>query len=420
MRRLLTETADPQPSEHGVVGQVEAAPARPGAPSSWELLRAFLRLGATSFGGPAMVAYIKSMAVTRKGWLSEADFQQGVALCQTAPGATAMQCAAYVGLRARGPWGALLAYVGFGLPAFLLMLSLSVAYRHAVQFQPVVSVFEGLGALVVALVANAAWVFGRSSVKRMGDASICLLTAVLFYLRVNPFLILLAAGLSGSLLFRKGVTAPPSDSQRRGSFRTTWGAAVLIFALGLALVCALAVLDPKLVPLALVMMKVDVSAFGGGFASLPLLFREVVAVRHWLSARIFMDGIMLGQLTPGPIVITSTFVGYQTAGLAGAIVATASMFLPSFLAVLLLEPVWGRLRSSPTFQGATHALVLSFVGLLASLTVQLVVLTLWKPPSILVASLAFAALRFRVDVLWVVLAGMFLIVMATFIQQVVT
>lgn len=420
MQGLLTETADSQPSEHGVVGQVECAPVRESAPGSWELLRAFLRLGATSFGGPAMVAYIKSMAVTRKGWLSEADFQQGVALCQAAPGATAMQCAAYVGLRVKGPWGALLAYIGFGLPAFLLMLSLSVAYRHAVQFQPVVSVFEGLGALVVALVANAAWVFGRSSVKKLGDASICLLTAFFFHLGASPFLIVLAAGLSGSLLLRKSAPAPPHDSHHRGTFRTAWGAAVLIFALGLTFVCALAVLDSKLVPLALVMMKVDVSAFGGGFASLPLLFREVVEVRHWLSARIFMDGIMLGQLTPGPIVITSTFVGYQAAGFAGAIVATACMFLPSFLVILLLEPVWGRLRSSSTFQGATRALVLSFVGLLASLTVQLVVLTPWKPPSILVASLAFAALRFRVDVLWVVLAGMFLIVLATFIQQVVT
>jgi Chromate transporter len=117
MQRTLTEKTVSQPSTHRVPDQ---APPGPSRPSSWELLLAFLRLGTVSFGGSAMVAYIKRLAVTRKGWLSEDDFQQGVALCQAVPGATAMQCAAYVGLRVRGLRGAVLAYAEWalqGLPA---------------------------------------------------------------------------------------------------------------------------------------------------------------------------------------------------------------------------------------------------------------------------------------------------------------
>ncbi len=202
---MLTENTTLQPGTHRAPDQ---APRGSSRPSSWELLVAFLRLGAVSFGGPAMVAYIKRLTVTRKGWLPVEDFQQGVALCQAVPGATAIQCAAYVGLRVRGLRGAVLAYVGFGLPAFLLMLSLSIAYQYAVQLEPVTSILAGLRALVVALVANATWVFGRSSVKSFREAMICLATAALFFLGGSPFLILVAAGLGGSLLLRGPVRTP--------------------------------------------------------------------------------------------------------------------------------------------------------------------------------------------------------------------
>ena len=163
-----------------------------------------------------MVAYIKRLAVTRKGWLSEDDFQQGVALCQAVPGATAMQCAAYVGLRVRGLRGAVLAYIGFGLPAFLLMLSLSIAYRDAVQLQPVTSILGGLRALVVALVANATWVFGRSSVKSFREAMICLAAAALFFLGGSPFLILVALGSGDRYSSAARCGPPPHRSRLRG------------------------------------------------------------------------------------------------------------------------------------------------------------------------------------------------------------
>ena len=168
---------------------------------------------------------------------------------------------------------------------------------------------------------------------------------------------------------------------------------------------AVALLDGQLARLALVMMKVDVFAFGGGFASVPLMFREVVDLRRWVPASVFMDGVALGQATPGPIVITATFVGHQVAGLAGAMIGTVCVFLPSLFAVVLVEPWFGRLASSSLFRGAIQGFVLSFVGLLASVTLQFARLTPWNGPSVIIAILALGALLYKIDVLWVVLAG---------------
>jgi chromate transporter len=402
MRRALTEKPVLEPETQRVPGRAPPGQSRPG---SGELFLGFLRLGAVSFGGPAMVAYIKRLAVARKGWLSEEDFQHGVALCQAVPGATAMQCAAYVGLRVRGLQGAVLAYIGFGLPAFVLMLALAIAYRYAVQLQPVAATLAGLRALVVALVANAAWVFGRSSVKGAGEALIGLASAALFLVGGSPLLILVAAGLAGSLLLRGPEPPPARESPSRTIGRAALRPAVLVLALGVVLLVALSLLSRRLLLLCLVMMKVDLFAFGGGFASVPLLFRETVVARDWIPADDFLDGIALGQLTPGPIVITATFVGYAVAGLAGAFVGTVGILLPSLFAVMLVEPWWGYLHSSHRFRGASQGLVLSFVGLLASVTAQFARLTPWNVPSVLIAALALSALLSKVDVVWVVLAG---------------
>ena len=383
-------------------GAADSTPAaRP--PTRHGLFLSFLRLGCVSFGGPAMVAYIKRLAVTRKKWLPEEEFQHGVALCQAVPGATAMQCAAYVGLRTRGLSGAIAAYVGFGLPAFVLMLSLSIAYQHALHLHAVTSTLAGLRAIVVALVGYSAWTFGRSSVKRLREGAIGLATAALFFVGGSPFLIVVAAGLAGTLLLRGQVqgagSAPPAAGWR--SLRSP----AVIAAFGSVLVVALFLLDRKLMALGLVMMKVDAFAFGGGFASVPLMYQEVVAARSWVPATAFMDGIALGQVTPGPIVITATFVGYQVAGLVGAAVGTVFIFLPSLLVLVLAEPWFRRVRSSALLQGASRGLVLSFVGLLLSVTIQFARLTAWNIPSAIIAGLALLALLRKVDVLWVVLGG---------------
>ena len=373
-------------------------------PGSAALFLAFLRLGAVSFGGPAMVSYIKRLAVTRKGWLAEDEFQQGVALCQAVPGATAMQCAAYVGLRVRGLRGAISAFVGFGLPSFLLMLALSMAYQHALRVPALTAMLAGLRALVVALVASAAWTFGRGSVKRPREAGLALCTALLFHFHADPFLIIVAAGLAGALLLR-GPELPQTGSAPP---RPGWKLClppIIVFGCAATLVVTLWLLDRGLAHLSLVLMRIDLFAFGGGYAAVPLMFRELVHDRQWLPQSVFLDGIVLGQVTPGPIVITATFVSYQIAGLAGAVVGTVAIFLPSLFAVVLVEPWFDRLRSSARFRAATQGLVLSFVGLLASVTIHFARLVPWNVPAAIIGALALVALLLKLDVLWVVLAG---------------
>lgn len=366
------------------------------------LFLAFLRLGATAFGGPAMVAHVGQLAI-RRGWASKDEFAEGVALCQAIPGATAMQSAAFVGLRAGGVRGAAAAYVGFGLPAVLLMVSASAAYAHVAALPVVQAAFGGLRAMIVALVADAAFRFGRAHVRSMLDALVALGCALAFHQRASPVVVIASAVLLGVALRRRvppDVATPPRAwpaGISRGAAGVL-GAAFALVILGLSIA-------PRLGVLAIVFMKVDALAFGGGFASIPLMFRETVEARRWLDARTFMDGVALGQVTPGPIVVTATFIGHRVAGIAGAMVATVAVFLPSFALVVALAPWFGRLRARAWFTPGLSGALLSFVGLLVSVAVQFGREVTWSPGAGVLAAAAFVALRAGVDVLWVVLAS---------------
>ncbi len=180
------------------------------------------------------------------------------------------------------------------------------------------------------------------------------------------------------------------------------GIGVTFLAVGLGV---LFLLDRRLFALATLMLNVDIFAFGGGFASVPLMLHEVVDVRHWLDAKTFMDGIALGQVTPGPIVITATFVGYQIGGVPGAVVGTVAVFTPSFLMVLVTVPYFDRLQHSLWVRRGLRGVLASFVGLLAAVAVNFGMAVSWSIPASLIAVAAFAALRFKIDILWVVLIG---------------
>jgi len=376
------------------------------AASGVQLFAAFLRLGLTAFGGPAMVAYIRELAVTKKQWLSEESFRDGASLCQSIPGATAMQTAAYVGLRAGGPLGALASFVGFGLPAFLLMVGLSVVYQAAHELGPVISAFRGLQVIVIAIIANAALTFGRSSVKNWRDVLLATGAAVFLGLRGSPILAIAAAAALGLILYRG---RPEQDPETRPPQRERlWRQMLMPAILALVIASGLGVLlltDRKLFDLSALMLKIDLFAFGGGFASVPLMLHEVVEVRQWMDSKTFMDAIALGQVTPGPIVITATFVGYQIAGLLGAVAGTISIFAPSFFMVTVTAPYLDRLKDSVLFRGALRGVLASFVGLLFAVAVRFGLDVSWTVPSILMAAAAFVALRLKVDILWVVLVG---------------
>jgi chromate transporter len=370
------------------------------------LFLSLLRLGLTAFGGPAMVAYIHNLAVDKKRWLSEETFADGTALCQSIPGATAMQVAAYVGLRVRGTAGALATFVGFGLPAFVLMVVLSALYRTGRELQPVASSFRGLHVIVVALMANAAVTFGRRSIKNWRDAILACGAAVFLVLRGSPILTIVASAAVGAFLYR-GTAARVRSARIPGPHPGRRIVRLLLTAAlaGATVLTALYAANRPLFHLATVMLKVDLFAFGGGFASVPVMLHEVVDVRKWMDSRTFMDGIALGQVTPGPIVITATFVGYQLAGWLGAVAGTVAIFSPSFLMVLITVPYVDRLQNSLWFRRALRGVLASFVGLLLAVAVQFATAAAWGVREIVLAVAAFAALGLKVDVLWVVLAG---------------
>jgi chromate transporter len=374
------------------------------SPGAAALFVSFLRLGVTAFGGPAMIAHIKEMSVKRNQWLTEEIFKDGVVICQSVPGATAMQMAAYVGLRVRGVRGAIASYAGFGLPAFLLMLALAVFYSGSRELPLVVSLFQGLQVMVVAIVANATFTFGRDIGKKPEDLVLAVVAAALFWLGVSPFAVIVGAAIVGVFLF-KDPALFPSSAEKAGDAGKVPRPIVVFMILACAGVAGLYFVDTKLYQLAALMLRIDLFAFGGGFASLPLMFHEVVNAMGWMDGKTFMDGIALGQVTPGPIIITATFVGYLVRGFPGALVATAAIFTPSFVVLVAVTPFFDRLKNTRHFSGATRGILASFVGLLFYMTIRFAVAVPWDAVKILFGIAAVIALARKRNILHVVLIG---------------
>jgi chromate transporter len=381
------------------------AAALPGipAPSIVRLFLAFLKLGSASFGGPSIVVYIRRLAVEKMRWMQDASFSEGVALCQILPGPTAMQAAAYVGLYIRGVWGAVAAFIGFVLPSFVLMLIFSAFYvnSHNSVVQ-VVSAFSGLRAIVVAIIANAVVTFGRATLKNWKCAAICLISAVMFQSGIHPIVVIILAMILGMVL-RINVMSLNSKIESTSGISHA-GLRFLLISTGAAFVL-LFILSRRLFDLAWLMSVINLFSFGGGFACIPLMVHEVVDVRHWLDGPTFSDGIILGQITPGPISISATFVGYYKYRLIGALIATIGTFLPSFLLLIAAAPYFKRLLASSNFVAAAGGALCSFVGLLIAVGIRFGMDAHWDPVHVFLAGGSFIALLGGTDILWVVLAG---------------
>jgi chromate transporter len=351
-----------------------------------------------------MIAYIRTMAVNKKCWLDRDTFADGVALAQMIPGATAMQVAAYVGLKTRGLPGAVTGYVGFGLPGVLLMMVLAELYSGSRNLPIVVSAFGGLQAIIVAIITNAASAFGKTTVKDWRTAAIAAVAAILFGLNVNPILVILLAALGGLVLLKPKKVDPghPAFSARSRTHTRPLLYILSVFIVGLV---SIYFLDRLLFELTLLMFRIDLFAFGGGFASLPLMLHEIVTTRQWMDSQTFMNGIVLGQITPGPIVITATFVGYLLGGLPGGIAATVGIFLPSFVVLAAVSPYFDRLRTSPYFNKAIRGVLCSFVGLLLTVTIRFALNVHWDLFHSALAAAALCALLLKADILWVVVVG---------------
>jgi len=349
-----------------------------------------------------MIAYIRRMVVEQKKWVDDASFRDGIALCQMVPGATAMQAAAYVGLMTRGVSGSAVSFIAFGLPAFLFMLLLSIFYVQTLNLPAVVSAFNGLQVIVVSIIANAAITFGRVSIKNWGAAAIAIAAGALFFFGINPILVILLAAGAGILLFLK---QPSPIIKSSGDRLSTYRPVLIIVAIAMLALAILFFADRGLFDLATLMLRIDLFAFGGGFASVPIMFNEVVNLHSWMDSKTFLNGIALGQITPGPIVITATFIGYVLYGLLGGIIATISVFLPSFLILVGVTPYFNKLRSYPYFGKAIIGVLSSFVGLLLSVTLLFALKIPWDLFRIAIALSAFVALFLKVEIYWVVIAG---------------
>jgi chromate transporter len=362
----------------------------------------FLRIGATAFGGIAMIPQIEAHIVHRRKWVMHEAFQAGVALAQLIPGATVMQVAGYAGGQIGGPIYAGAAFVGFALPAFVLMLALSAAYQSLSGVPLGAAVFQGFEASVTAIVAHAAFTYGKRAVTNAKQYALGAIAIVAFMADLSPALIVLFAGAAGTWLFQ----SPPGQGSLPWSVqRRDFHAPIILALTGAAILLSLNWLDPKLGSLAAVMAKIDLFAFGGAFGSLPLMLHEVVEVRHWLEPGPFLDGIALGQVTPGPVMVTAAFVGWHLANFTGALVATVGIFFPSFVVLLACRPIAERLRRHRLAGPAMKGISASVAGMIVATGIKFVLLIKWTPFLIGLAICATAGLSAGLGPLWVVIAG---------------
>jgi chromate transporter len=369
------------------------------------------KLGATAYGGPAMIGQIKEVAVNRYGWVKEGEFMRGVALCQLIPGATMVQIVTYIGYRVRGIWGALTAAVAFILPAFIALLALSAIYFRFHSLWFIQALFKGLGAIVVAIILNACITFGRSVLKDWKVVLIAVLSFFAFFFQWNFVLIFVLAAVVGFVL-RPKITptkAGASGGATGGSPLQVKKNEYLVLTVLAVLIClALALsyfVDPKITSLSLNLSKIGALAFGGGFPAIPLIQYEMVDRFQWLTTKEFMDGIALGQVTPGPILITATFIGYKVSNVIGATMATLGIFFPSFFILVLLIPYHDRLRGVEKVRMMEQGVLGSFIGMLALVLYNFGRASLVDIPRILMATAAFFAIYKKVSLSYILLAG---------------
>jgi chromate transporter len=384
--------------------------------SRGQLAKTFLRIGATSYGGPAIVAQIREVTVLQKHWLTEDEFRESLAFAQTLPGPIAVATAAHIGWRLHGGVGTFVAMVSYISPAFLLMLGLSAGYFHFEGMPFVTTAFRGLGAAVVAIVVQSIVSMAQPALRNWQGLAIAAVSAVGFFGGADSLLVLLAAAIAGVLVGlawpgAPGPTAEPlpptngASSYRRTVLATT--AVALVFVVALS---ASRLISPRFPTLGVMMAKINLVAFGGGYTAIALMFHDVVhnPATAWLTSKEFIDGLALGQITPGPVSITATFIGYRVGGVLGATFATVCIFLPSSLLLVLLAPHFARLRHIAVVQDAVSGLLAAFIAMLLHVLAEVAKSAFLGPWDVALAVAAIVALRLRVNVVWVVLAAIVL------------
>ena len=385
--------------------------------SMMQMARTFFRIGATSYGGPAIVAQIREVVVLDKQWVSEGEFAESLAFAQMLPGPVAVLTAAHLGWRLHGGAGTAAALTAYVAPSFLLMLALSAAYFRFEGLPAVAKAFHGLGAAVVAIVAQSILSMARPAINDWQGLAIAAGAAVGFFAGASPLLVLAGAALAGVLVGlvwpssanRAGAPDPPTPvpaTADRSDRRTLLVTAGVALAFVVALLAS-GLVSPLFPALGATMAKINLLAFGGGYTAIALMFHDVVqsTAHPWLTSKEFIDGLALGQITPGPVIITATFIGYRVGGLTGAVFATICIFLPSSLLLVSIAPHFARVRHLATVQSAVSGLLAAFIAMLLYVLAAVAKSAFIGPWDVAMAAAAFAALRLRVNVVWVVLGA---------------
>lgn len=411
------------------------------------LFLSFLKIGLVGFGGGiAVLAQIRTLTVRKRHWLTDSEFAEAVALAQSLPGTSAGNSVTYIGVRLRGWRGATAAMGGFILPSMLIMIALAIMYKHVHTLAGSERFFHGLNGAVVALILVTAWRMGKNILTERWQ---WLLAVVAFLavaiLNATVLEVVFAAGLIGiyiesiaekqlrrlrnlgSIVARRRTRirarlAKKRRTQRQNVFRSylsrrfngetphtegledereesTTLRSISVLALGMPLLAKLGLL----LTLSTIFLRIGSVTFGGGLVMAPLIESEVVNTHHWLTHQEFADAFALGQITPGPVLITATFVGYRVAGTLGALVATISIFLPAFLMTIAAASSLRRFRDNEQVQSFLRGVAPAVVGLLvaAALSMGRAGIHSWVGISIMILSI-FTLIRFRPNPFWVI------------------
>jgi chromate transporter len=345
-----------------------------------EVVRYFLRLGLLGFGGPvALVGQMERELVADRNWLSKEQMREAIAICQSLPGPLAIQVGIYISYLRAGFWGAWAGGWAFIFPNFVIVAALGALYVYLGDLQPVTAIFYGVSPAVIALILHSCYRLAKLGMEdwlQWAIAAVCFVVTVV--LQAEVALLFVGAGLLGILYYGSLLRRPS------------------IGALDIAAVPVLAQLAPTaasgstLGKLLLFFLKAGSLTFGSGLVIVPFLEQGLVKQYGWLDERQFLIAVAVGMISPGPVVITATFVGFLVAGFWGSLVATAGIFLPSFVLVLVAAPLLAKYRANPNVQGFVKGAYGAAIGTILGASVLLgrIAIGDWLTALVGIASLA--------------------------------
>jgi len=343
-----------------------------------DLVRYYLRLGTLGFGGPvALCGQMEKELVQERRWLSKEEMRDGIAVCQSLPGPLAIQVGIFISYLRGGFWGAWAGGLAFILPNFLIVSALGALYVHFRGLPVLTAIFYGVSPAVIALILHSCYRLAKLGMEdwlQWAIAAACFLVTVAVQAEVAVLFV--ASGLIGVLyygsLFRRRVAAPSAT-------------AVVSGVAGVGKITGFPILGKLL----LFFLKAGSLTFGSGLVIVPFLEKGLVQNTGWLNERQFLVAVAIGMISPGPVVITATFVGYLVAGFWGATVSTIGIFLPSFLFVVLVAPILIRYRAQPDVKGFVKGAYAAAIGTILGASVLLGKIAIgdWLTALIAVASL---------------------------------